>query len=388
MTGAVLVSAGEASGDRYAAGLVRVLRARFPQLEFFGCAGVEMRRAGVEPLVQAEALSVVGLLEVVHHIPRIYKEFRKLVAAARERRPVAAILTDSPDFHLRLAAKIRPLGTPVFYFVAPQVWAWREGRVRTIRRNVTELHCIFPFEEQWFRDRGVDAHYVGHPLARLVAAQSDRASFFTRHGLSVYQKLVTLCPGSRPEEARRHLRVLGETVGILTSTGGIQCMLALPEAARESSAWSFASEFGRSHGVPVVTGETWDALAHSDVALPASGTVTVEAALLGVPMVTYYRVNPASWWLGRRLVKAPYLSMVNLIAGQAVVPELMQNEMRPERLAQEVRALLDVEERRSAMLAGIEHVKRLLQTGADPLEVSAGRISAALDASMKKEVVR
>lgn len=165
-------------------------------------------------------------------------------------------------------------------------------------------------------------------------------------------------------------------------------MLALPEAARESSAWSFASEFGRSHGVPVVTGETWDALAHSDVALPASGTVTVEAALLGVPMVTYYRVNPASWWLGRRLVKAPYLSMVNLIAGQAVVPELMQNEMRPERLAQEVRALLDVEERRSAMLAGIEHVKRLLQTGADPLEVSAGRISAALDASMKKEVVR
>src|SRR5688572_10734113 len=159
----ILVSAGEASGEQYAAPLVGLLSARMPGTQFFGCAGPRMRQAGVRPIVDASRLSVVGLVEVIRHIPRIYFEFRKLVRAAELEKPDLAILTDSPDFHLRLAGRLKKLGIPIVYLVAPQVWAWRKGRISTLRRNVDELLCIFPFEEKFFRDNQVRAEYIGHP---------------------------------------------------------------------------------------------------------------------------------------------------------------------------------------------------------------------------------
>jgi lipid-A-disaccharide synthase len=377
----LLVSAGEASGERYAAGVVRALRRQHPELQFFGCAGPEMRGAGVEAVVESEALSVVGLVEVLQHIPRIYGEFRKMVRAAEARRPAAAILTDSPDFHLRLAKKLHGLGVPVFYLVAPQAWAWRESRVRAIRRDVKELHCIFPFEEPWFRKRGVDARYIGHPLARRIGTTVDRATFHGQHRLSPDLSLVTLCPGSRSGEAARHLPVLGEAVKILRARSQAQFVLATPESARHRGEWRFAEEFCREHGITRVEGQTWDAMGHASVVLPASGTVTVEAALLGTPMVTYYKVTAATWWMGRALVRVPFYSMVNLIAQAKVVPELIQDEMTAENLAAETLALLESQDRRAAMLAGLQRVRQALRTGLDPFDVSASRISASMFAS-------
>jgi lipid-A-disaccharide synthase len=362
----ILVSAGEASGDRYAARLVEALRERFPCSYFFGCAGPHMRRALVEPVVRSESLSVVGIVEVLRHIPRIYGEYRKLIAAARLQKPDFAILTDSPDFHLRVAARLNKLNIPVFYLVAPQAWAWREGRVSQIRRNVSQLHCIFPFEEEFFRQRGVDAVYIGHPLAQLVRPRVERSYFLQSHGLPADRPLVALCPGSRGGEIARHLPVLLEAVSILAQKYQAQFLLALPEGVPKPAL---------ARSVAVVQGETWDAMAHSQLTLAASGTVTVEAALLGAPMVTFYKVNSWSWRLGRPLVRVPFFSMVNLVAGREVVPELIQNELTPQSLAAAAARLLDQPAVLEAQREGLAGVRDRLQAGHDALEYSAGLIA-------------
>jgi lipid-A-disaccharide synthase len=338
-TPTILVSAGEASGDRYASLLVEELRRRHPELQFFGCAGARLREAGVDPIVRGESLAVVGLVEVIHHIPRIYKEFRRLLAAAYERNPKLAILTDSPDFHFRVARKLRRRGVPVVYLVAPQVWAWRQGRTRTMARIIDRLLCIFPFEEDFFRTRGVAAVYIGHPLAGRVRASLQRTEFFRKHSLPLDRPLVAILPGSRQGEAARHLPILMEVASRLHREAGVTCILP---ASATTGVEFFRERLGGAP-VKVIDGESWDTMAHCDVALAASGTVTVEGALLGAPMVTYYRVNALSWALGRRLVKVPFLSMVNLIAGRMIVKELMQDEMTADSLTREALRLLQPE---------------------------------------------
>ncbi len=320
----LLISAGESSGDLYAAELVAALRRRLPDLEFFGCTGPRMREAGVRTVVDAAALSVVGLAEVVHHIPRIYGEFRKLIRAARDERPVAAILTDSPDFHLRVARRLHKQ-VPCFQLIAPQVWAWRQGRVRQIRRDFEKVLCIFPFEEEFFRSHGVSAEYIGHPLTRVVRPTLAREEFLRKHGIDGSRPLITMLPGSRLGEVARHLPPLVRAAGILNPRAKL--LLATPGGFSDRARIDFFPERLGGAPIQVIEGETWNAIAHADVALAASGTVTVEAAILGTPMVTYYRVNTLSWTFGRHLVKVPYYSMVNLVAGRRVVPELMQSEM-------------------------------------------------------------
>jgi lipid-A-disaccharide synthase len=333
----ILISAGEASGDRYASLLVEELHRRRPQLRFFGCAGARLRAAGVDPVVNSESLAVVGLVEVLHHIPRIYKEFRKLISAATVCRPELAILTDSPDFHFRVARKLRARGVPVVYLVAPQVWAWRQGRTKVMLRIIDRLLCIFPFEEEFFRTRGVSAVYIGHPLAGRVRPALTKAEFFRKHSLPLDRPLIAILPGSRQGEAARHLPVLMEVAETVHREDGATCILP---ASATTGVEFFRQRIGSSP-VTVIDGESWDAMAHCDVALAASGTVTVEGALLGAPMVTYYRVNALSWLLGRRLVKVPFLSMVNLIAGRMIVREFMQQEMTAANLTRETRRLLD-----------------------------------------------
>ncbi len=370
----ILVSAGEASGDLYAAGLVEALRRRWPEAEFFGCAGPRMQAAGVRPVVDASSLAVVGLFEVVHHIPRIYGEFRKMVEAARRERPDLAILTDSPDFHLRLAPKLKALGIPVIYFVAPQVWAWRQGRIKGMRRAIDRLLVIFPFEEEFFRKQGMDAAYVGHPLARLVKPQGTREAFLAEHGLD--RPLVTLLAGSRKGEAARHLPALLEAAALIGKDQPASFVLALPGGG--FAGWTDFKERISSASIKVVEGKTWDALAHADVALAASGTVTIEAALLGTPMVTFYKVSALTWWLGRPLVEVPFYSMVNLVAGRAVVPELMQNEMRGKRLAEEALRLLKDPAACSRMRRELAEVAGRLSTDQDPLERASGLVAEFL----------
>ena len=372
----ILVSAGETSGDFYAAQLVEELRRRWPECEFFGCAGQHLRRAGVQPVIRTEDLAVVGLVEVLAHIPRIYMRFRQLVAAARERKPDLAILTDSPDFHFRVAAKLKRLGVPVVFLVAPQVWAWRKGRVKTMRRIIDKLLCIFPFEEQFFRDSGVPAVYIGHPLATRVGPALTREEFFRKHNLPLDRPLVAMLPGSRQSEAMRHLPDLIGAAELLVRDSPASFVLP---ASPTCGAEFFRQPLAGSR-IQVIEGEAWDAMAHCDVALPASGTVTVEAALLGAPMVTYYRVSKTTWAIGRWLVDVPFFSMVNLVAGKRVVPELIQSDMTAERIAVEAGKLLRDAEERARMkrdLAGV--AVRLAGDGADAMIRAANEVETVVE---------
>ena len=368
----ILVSAGEASGDLYASRLVEQLRGRLPEADFFGCAGHRMREAGVRAVVDAASLSVVGLLEVVSHIPRVFAEYRRLVKAAQRERPAVAVLTDSPDFHLRVARRLRALGIPVVYFVAPQAWAWRRGRVHTIRRNVKRLLCIFPFEEPFFRRYGIAADYIGHPLARIVKPMYSRAEFLGKHSLEADVPLITLLPGSRTGEVGRHMPALLDAVERIREQTKVNFVLASPPGAKPENAYPVHWKQIAASPIRVVEGETWDAIAHADLALAASGTVTVEAALLGTPMVTFYRVSGWSWRFGRWLVEVPFYSMVNLVAERAVVPELIQNEMTGRRIAAEALRLLKDRAARDQMKQALGEVAARLWSEGDPMEKAAG----------------
>ena len=366
----ILISAGEASGDRYAAMLVDELRHRWPDTCFFGCAGPRMRRAGVEAVIEAESLAVVGLVEVLAHLPRIWREYRKMVSAARGRGPELAILADSPDFHLRLARRLKKQGVPVVYLVAPQVWAWRKGRIRGMRRTISSLLCIFPFEEAFFRANGLPACYIGHPLAGVVRPSLEKSEFFRKHRLAPNRQLVTVLPGSRKGEAARHLPALVDTVERIYRQQATHFLLP----ASETTGARFFTERIGSAPIQVIEGETWDAIAHADLALAASGTVTIEAALLGTPMITFYRVNALSWLLGRLLVRVPFYSMVNLVMERRIVPELMQTAMRAERLAAEALQLLRDGTARERMREDLAEVARLLSGEGRPMEKAAALV--------------
>ena len=364
------MSAGEASGDLYASLLVRELRQHWPDADFFGCTGPKMRAENVRTVVDASSLAVVGLLEVVEHIPRIYGEFRKLVRAALDQRPQLAILTDSPDFHLRVARKLKAAGIPVVYLVAPQAWAWRKGRLPLMRRTLDRLLCIFPFEEEFFRREGVAASYIGHPLAGLVRPRLSREDFFRKHRLSLNRPLITLMPGSRRGEAARHLPAITGAADRLYRDRAVSFVLP---ASVTTGVDFFRQRIGGSP-IQVIDGEGWDALAHADLALVASGTVTVEAALLGTPMVTFYKVTAPSWVAGKLLVRVPFYSMVNLIAGHAAVPELMQNGLTAEALASHARRLLDDPAARSRMQSDLDEVRRRLSGKGDAMARAAAII--------------
>lgn len=347
-----------------------------------------MQREGVRAVVDMSQLAVVGLVEVIRHIPRIYGEYRRLCRAIEANRPDVAILTDSPDFHFRVARFIKNLPgrpIPVIYLVAPQAWAWRKGRIPQMRRLIDRLLCIFPFEEEFFRVRGVAATYIGHPLAGFVRASTSREEFFARHNLLADRPLVALLPGSRPGEVARHIPALIQAAERMRAAQPVSFVLGLPLGFQlnekvHSSFWerirrsSIQVTEGR-----VTEGETWDILAHADVALAASGTVTVEGALLGAPMVIFYRVTALSWLLGKLLVRVPFYSMANLVAGRRVAPELMQNEVTGERLAAEGLRLLRDPAARAAMRQEWSEVARRLSGREDPLMAAADAVEQVLE---------
>jgi lipid-A-disaccharide synthase len=333
-------------------------------------------------VVESESLSVVGLVEVVAHLPRIYGEYRKLKEAIRRRRPRVAILTDSPDFHFRVAAYCKQQGIPVVYLVAPQVWAWRKGRVKTMRRILDELLCIFPFEPSFFRAHGVEADYIGHPLAWMAKPALTREEFFVRHGLDGERPLVALLPGSRVGEVKRHLPAVVDAAARLRAQTGAQMLWATPpgfvdRASRELEAVFPGSTFRErisSESIQVIEGETWDVIAHANLALAASGTVAMEAALLGTPLVSFYKVSALSWALGRWLVDVPYFTMVNLVANRKIVPELMQNEANGEAIAAAALELLSGGPARDAMQSGFAEVRGLLRGERHPMDLAAEHV--------------
>lgn len=352
----LLLSAGESSGDMYAAQLATALKQRL-DVAIFGMGGPRMRAAGVEVITDYSEVSVVGITEILRHLPSLVRAMRHLVAESEQRKPPFAILTDFPGFHLRLARKLRRHGIRNIYYVCPQFWAWRPWRVRLVRRRFVKALCIFPFEEKFYSDTGVPVKFIGHPLVGNVRTSQSRDVFCRGQGLNPAKPLVTLLPGSRHAELVQHLPVLSVACKLIQHELPVQFVIA---AAPGSNVAELREGWPTGLSLRVVVDQTYNALAAADAAIISSGTATVEAALLDVPMVVIYRVTPLTALLARPLLRTPYFSMVNLIAERRVVPELIQHDFVPERVANEVLRLLRDPHARDQLRAGLADVRQKL----------------------------
>lgn len=353
------MSAGEASGEMYGAQLIEALRRRDPSLEFFGVGGDRMRAAGCDTVVDARDLAVVGITEILSHLPKIWGLFHKLIAEADKRRPKLAVVIDSPAFNWRVARQMRKRGIPVVYYVCPQFWAWRQGRVKLLRKYVDRALVIFPFEERFYRDRGVKATFVGHPLADLPRPQISREDYAQQHQLNPNKRWITVMPGSRRKEVHMNLPGIRESVCKLGS--GYEFLL--PVAPTLDRAWIRQQLQGLNiHLVP----ETLPALAHSRAGIIASGTATVEAALMELPFVMVYRVSPLTYFLGKPRMKIPHFAMVNLIAGKEVVPELVQHDFTADNVVAHVTQLAAEGPVRERMLDELRDVRLKLAANLPP----------------------
>ena len=388
----ILISSGEASGDTYGSQLIQALQrkagiapptnaappnvvqiagvnAAAPkpriEMELFGAGGERMRAAGFDTTVHARDISVVGIAEVVTHLPKIYSQYKKLLREIDRRKPDVAVLIDFPDWNFRLAAELHRRKVPVLYYVSPQLWAWRPGRIEQVKKFVSKMLVIFPFEEGWYRERGVDAEYVGHPLIDIPTP--------TPPHLRSPQIPIGLLPGSRQKEIGMNLPVLLQAAKQL----GKEYQFFLPVASTINSRWmvDFIHKIlGEDPGLNLkMENDARLVLAQSRAAMVASGTATVEAALIGTPFVMVYRVSPVTYKVGRGMVKVPYFAMPNLIAGRQVVPELIQKEFTPENVVAGVKQILPDGPARHAMLGGFAEIREKLT--ASGTETVAGRVA-------------
>jgi lipid-A-disaccharide synthase len=355
----ILISAGEASSDMYAARLATALRARVPAT-FFGMGGPRMAEAGVELMADYHEVAVVGITEVLHKIPTVIGVQNRLAREAEKRRASLAILVDSPGTHLGVARRLKRSNIPVGYFIGPQIWAWRAGRVRVVKRLVQRMVVIFPFEEKIYRDAGVPVDFVGHPLVDTVRPTMTRAEFAAQHGLDASRPIVTILPGSRPNEIAQNYARIVAACERLVQPGNVQFVHAV--------AHGLSPELLARHakpGVKIVRVQdaTYNALAAADCAIVASGTATVEAALLNTPMVVVYRVAPVTASILRHMVRTPFIGMVNLIGGKLVCPELIQDDFTPAAVEKQGRRILESPDARDEMKAGLAEVRAKLGPG-------------------------
>src|SRR5579862_5819990 len=388
----ILISAGEASGEMYGAQLIDALRRAAGQkpaalrsartgeapvptqakplvstqpdsLRFFGVGGDRMRTAGCETVIDTKDLAVVGITEILSRLPQILGLYRRLIVEADKRKPDLAIVIDSPAFNWRVARQMKRRGIPTVYYVAPQFWAWRQGRVRLLRKYIDKALVIFPFEEEFYRERGVDATFVGHPLADLPAPTIQRNEYAEKFGLDAAKQWITLMPGSRVKEVRMNLPTILESATLL----GREYEFLLPVAPTldRSFLQSLIATATINAGKIALVPDALPALWHSRAGIVASGTATVEAAMMNTPFVMVYCVSGLTYVLGKPRVKVPYFAMVNLIAGEEVVPELVQHDFTAEKVVAKLKEILPDGPARSRMLEGLARVKTLLR-GAQP----------------------
>jgi lipid-A-disaccharide synthase len=338
----VLIVAGEASGETYAAELVSALMwdEKGDKLDFFGCGGERMRQAGVETIVDIRRLAVLGPLEVISHLWHLYVAMRCLVGETRRRRPLLAILVDFPDFNVRLAKSLKVLQIPIVYFISPQVWAWRSRRVHQIKALVDRMIVVLPFEKEFYARFGMEVDYVGHPLLDRVQPTCSRDDFLEKHALQSGVLTVSLLPGSRTKEVRYHLPILLQAARNLVADGPLQFLIPLASTVSRCLVQKIWREEAPDLPLKIIEGETYNAVASSDLAVVGSGTATLETALLGTPLIAVFRISTLTWIIGQYLVDVPHYCLVNLIAGKRLVPELYQKEFNTDRLCQEMRRYL------------------------------------------------
>ena len=393
----IMIVAGEASGDRHGAALARALVELYPETEFemFGSGGDEMRSAGVETLVDAREVAIIGVPEILRALGKFYRAYRRLLEAARKRKPDVVVLIDWPDFNMRLARRLHREGFKVAYYISPQVWAWRKYRVRAIRRDVDRMLVILPFEEKFYGEAGVQVEYVGHPLAEAVRPTATRLEFCSRHALDPDRAIIALLPGSREKEVHYHLpamlkaakKIRNAKCEMRNSEVGVDGVISnfefrisnflipLASTVHHSQIESILKEAGDldDADVRLVEQDTYNTLFHSSFAVVASGTATVEAALACVPMVIIYRGSELNWRLIRPLIHLDTFGMVNLIAGRRIVPELMQHDVTGDRIASEVTALLTDPNRLSRMRQDLSEVRERLRSGGGSASHRAAR---------------
>jgi lipid-A-disaccharide synthase len=351
----ILISAGEASGEMYGAELIAALRRHDPSIEFFGVGGPRMRAAGCDTVVDAKDLAVIGITEILTHLRKIYALFDHLIAEADRRKPDLAIVIDSPAFNWRIARQLHKRGIPVVYYVCPQFWAWRQHRVKLLRKYIQKALVIFPFEEKFYRDRGVDATFVGHPLAELPHPTIERGDYAAKHKLDPAKHWITLMPGSRVKEVRMNLPTILEAATRL----GPSHEYLLPVAPTLNRTL-IEQQIGQ---LPItLVPESLPALWHSRAGIIASGTATVEAAMMATPFVMVYRVSPLTYLLGKPRIKVSHFAMVNLIAEEEVVPELVQHDFTANNIVARINELLPDGPTRDRQLEELARVKASLRS--------------------------
>ena len=354
----ILISAGEASGEMYGAELIEALRRVDPSLRFFGVGGERMRVAGCDTVIDSKDLAVVGITEILNHLPKILGLYRNLIREAERRKPDLAIVIDSPAFNWRVARQMKKRGIPTVYYVAPQFWAWRQGRVRLLRKYIDKALVIFPFEEKFYRDRGVDATFVGHPLGELPKPGVSREDYAREFQLDPAKQWITLMPGSRVKEVRMNLPTILESAQVLGN--GYEFVLPVAPTIDRGFLLSIIGQ-RRVKLVPDALPALW----HSRAGIVASGTATVEAAMMNLPFVMVYRVSLLTYLMGKPRVKVPRFAMVNLIAGEEIVPELVQDDFTAENVVACVREILTDGESRGRMLDGLARARELLRGSGD-----------------------
>jgi lipid-A-disaccharide synthase len=373
----IVISAGEASGDMYGAQLIEALGRLRPDAEIFGLGGERMRAAGCETVVDAKDIAVVGITEILRHLPRIYSRFARLRRAIAQRRPDIGVVIDSPAFNLRVARALQRRGIPVVYYVAPQFWAWRQWRARIVRKYVRQALTIFPFEVEFWRHWGVSAEFVGHPLAEAARPSISREEVARQNGLDPAKPWITLMPGSRRREVEMNLPTMLAAAARL----GHGYEFLLPVAPTLEPRF-LRRLVGEGSSIRLLA-DARSALVHSQAAVVASGTATVEAAMMATPFVMVYRVSPLSFALGRPLVKLRHFAMVNLIAGEEVVPELVQSNFTAENVVSRLRPLLADTPERAKMLDGLARVRQRLRAGTQgPAQPAAERAAEAVLAAL------
>jgi lipid-A-disaccharide synthase len=361
-----MIVAGEPSGDAHAAALVNALRRREKHLKCFGATGPLMRAAGVETVVDSDELALMGILEVTHAFPKFLTAFRQLKQAALEKSPDAVVLVDWPEFNLRLATALHRRGLKVIYYISPQLWAWRPRRINRIKRDIDLMLSILPFEADWFRARGVDhVEFVGHPLAGEVKARFGREEFCSQHDLNPALPIVSFLPGSRRKELQRILPPMLEAIAKLAKVRPeIQCVVVVaPSRTIEETREIITRQNGAS-SIKLIHHQTREALAASDAAAIASGTATLEAALLETPMVVVYKESAVNWHTLGRLITVSHYGLVNLVAGKEIAKELMQNDLSAEKLSDELLNLLDPAANKTARAQLAEVAHKLGEAGA------------------------
>lgn len=369
----IFVSAGEASGEHYGAMLVEELRNQLAlagrQANFVGMGGPRMQEAGLQRIVRSEDMAVMGITEVVRHLPRIYREYRRLKTAIHTHSPTVAVLIDFPDIHFRLAEEFHRLGIPVIFFVSPQLWAWKKKRIRLVQKFVDKMLVIFPFEESFYRERGVEAEFVGHPLADLPLPDISREQFARESGLNALRSWIGLLPGSRAKEIGDNLPQMLDAARVLTLRGPragprkeFEFIIPLAPTLSASQRKMLAG-LVKHHGdgLPVRLVEDARAtLMHARASVVASGTATVEAALIGNPFIVVYRVSPLTYEIARRVVNVPFVAMANLIAGKLVVPELIQAAFTAANIVRQIEVLLPDGPPRQSMMQELARIRGLL----------------------------